>query len=139
MRQQWQWTMGGGKWRTAAALLALLAASCASSKVWVNTDVPQEEWASDRMVCKEQARVQSEREFLRDQQSRSMNYNPGGQWSGQMNQFSAQQNQGRLFASCMTSRGYTLVPADQVPQENEPEGTDPAAGPAADVKAVPPQ
>ena len=131
--------MGGGKLRMAAALLVLLAAACASSKVWVNDDVPQQEWASDRMVCKEQARVQAERDFLRAQQSRSMTYNPGGEWSSQMNRFSAQQNEGRLFASCMTSRGYKLVPADQAPQAAEPEAADPAASPGAEGKAPPPQ
>ena len=131
--------MGGGKLRTVAALLALLVAACESSKVWVSDDAPQEEWASDRMVCKEQARVQAERDFLRAQQSRSMTYNPGGQWSGQMNRFSAQQNEGRLFASCMTSRGYKLVPADQAPQAGEPAATDPAAGPDVEGKAAPPQ
>jgi len=123
----------------AAALLVLLAAACASSKVWVNDDVPQQEWASDRMVCKEQARVQAERDFLRAQQSRSMTYNPGGEWSSQMNRFSAQQNEGRLFASCMTSRGYRLVPADQAPQAAEPEAADPAASLGAEGKAPPPQ
>lgn len=127
--------MSGGKLRTAAALLALLATSCESSKVWVNDDVPEAEWASDRMVCKEQARVQAERDFLRAQQSRSMTYNPGGEWSSQMNRFSAQQNEGRLFANCMTSRGYKLVPADQAPQAAEPEA-DPASS-GAEVKTAP--
>ena len=140
MRRQMKQAMRGGKMRAVAALLALLTASCESSKVWVNPDVPQDEWASDRMICKEQAQVQAEREFTLDQQtSRNMNYDLGGQWSGQMNRFSAQQRQGRLFASCMTSRGYALVPADQAPQGTEPAGADPASSPGADVKAAPPQ
>jgi len=93
----------------AVALAALLAASCETQKVWVNHDVPESEWASDRMLCRQQARVRAEQDFSRDQMnSRTMNRDVGAPWSSQMNQFSAQQNEGRLFASCMTDRGYTL-------------------------------
>lgn len=101
----------GGKTLAIAAVgvAALLAASCETQKVWVNHEVPESEWASDRMLCREQARVRAEQDFSRDQMNtRTMNRDVGASWSSQMNQFSAQQNEGRLFASCMTGKGYTL-------------------------------
>lgn len=122
--------MGGG-WRIAAAALAtLLASACATQKVWVNHEVPEDQWASDRMLCREQARVQAERDFSRDQMSsRTMNRDVGASWSSQMNQFSAQQNEGRLFASCMTARGYSLQSPDQTAADAE--AAPPAEGAAA--------
>ena len=111
-----------GKTRIAAiALAALLAASCGTQKTWVNHEVPEDQWASDRMLCREQARVQAERDFARDEMaSRTMNRDVGAPWSSQMNQFSAQQREGRLFASCMTGKGYTLEAPGEAPAEGTP-------------------
>lgn len=68
--------------------------------------------------------MQAEREFTLDQQAnRSLPQSQSAEWTGQMNRFSAQQRQGQLFANCMSSRGYKLVPA-AAPSD------DPAAGAA---------
>ena len=48
-----------------------------------------------------------------DQQAnQSASYNMGGQWASDMNRYSAQRRQQQVFASCMTSRGYKLAPAE---------------------------
>lgn len=120
-------------WWLRVTLLSSLVVSCASSKVWENADLPREQWNLDQAQCQQQARNQAERDYTQDQQTaRTMSYDPSAQWTGKMNRFSAQQRQNQLFASCMTSRGYKLVPASEptdaaassnVPAPAEPAGT----------------
>ena len=102
----------GARW----ALLAIMAAmsGCAQTGSWQNPNVPQEQWSADRADCMDRARDRAEREFMLEQQSnRSMNYNLGGRWAGDMNRFSGQRRQQQLFETCMTQRGYMLVPASR--------------------------
>ena len=100
--------------KTLAALLLILAvAACAPAATWQNANVPQDEWKRDRDQCQAQALAQAEQDFALDQQTdQSANYNRGGQWAADMNRYSAQRREQQLFASCMTSRGYKLTPAE---------------------------
>jgi hypothetical protein len=42
-----------------------------------------------------------------------LNYDLGGQWARDMNRYSAQRRQQQLFDTCMTQRGYNLVPTGE--------------------------
>lgn len=97
---------------TLTLTLAVLAA-CASPGTWQNPNVPEDEWGKDKAECQAIAQRNAEREFVLSQQSgRSLNYDRGGMWATQMDQFSAQQSQQDFFASCMKQRGYKLVSPD---------------------------
>jgi hypothetical protein len=105
-------------WRRPARLglfAAVVAVSaCAQGGSWQNPDVPEEQWSADRADCQARARDQAEREFALSQQGiRSLNYDLGGQWQTDMNRFSGQRRQQRLFESCMTQLGYRLVPTGE--------------------------
>jgi hypothetical protein len=91
--------------------VVLAISGCAQSGSWQNPEVPEAEWNVDRADCQARARDQAEREFALSQQgNRSLNYDLGGQWASDMNRYSAQKRQERLFETCMTQRGYRLVP-----------------------------
>jgi hypothetical protein len=108
-------------------LLPLLVASCSTAKVWENPNVAREQWSLDRAACQDQARMQAEREFTLDQQAnRSLPQNQAAPWTTQMDRFSAQQRQTQLFNTCMSNRGYALVPASEASQPAEASGQPPA-------------
>jgi hypothetical protein len=87
---------------------------CAQSGSWQNPNVPEAEWSADGADCEARARDQAEREFALSQQgTRSLNYDLGGRWAGDMNRYSAQRRQQQLFETCMTQRGYRLVPTGE--------------------------
>jgi hypothetical protein len=99
-------------WRMAVLAMPVVIGGCAQAGSWQNPDVPQDQWRADRAHCMDGARDRAEREFAIEQQSnRSLNYNLGGRWASDMNRFSGQRRQQQLFESCMTQRGYMLVPA----------------------------
>lgn len=101
-------------WRMAMLAMPVALGACAQAGSWQNPNVPQDQWSADRAYCMDVARDRAEREFLMEQQTnRSMNYNLGGRWAGDMNRFSGQRRQQQLFESCMTQRGYMLVPTRQ--------------------------
>jgi hypothetical protein len=108
-------------------LLPVLVAACSTAKVWENPNVPREQWSLDRAACQDQARMQAEREFTLDQQAnRSLPQNQAAPWTSQMDRFSAQQRQTQLFGTCMSSRGYTLVPASEASEPPAASGQPPA-------------
>ena len=90
------------------AVLAIMAAigACAQAGSWQNPNVPHDQWSVDRGYCMDGARNRAEQ-----MSNRSLNYNLGGRWASDMNRFSGQRRQQQLFESCMTQRGYMLVPA----------------------------
>ena len=103
----------GWKRKASRGLLAAAMAigGCAQSGSWQNADVPEEQWSVDRADCQARARDQAERDFALSQQStRSLNYDLGGRWASDMNRFSGQRRQQQLFETCMTQKGYRLVP-----------------------------
>ena len=101
-------------WRMAMLAMPVAIGACAQAGSWQNPNVPQDQWSADRAYCMDVARDRAEREFLIEQQTnRSLNYNLGGRWASDMNRFSGQRRQQQLFESCMTQRGYMLVPARQ--------------------------
>jgi hypothetical protein len=92
-----------------AAVLAMSA--CAQGGSWQNPNVPEEQRSVDRADCQARAHDQAEREFALSQQAgRSLNYNLGGRWAIEMNRYSGQRREQQLFETCMTQRGYRLVP-----------------------------
>jgi hypothetical protein len=102
----------GTCWRRAVLAIPVVIGACAQAGSWQNPNVPQDQWSADRAYCMDGARDRAEREFLMEQQTnRSLNYNLGGRWASDMNRFSGQRRQQQLFESCMTQRGYMLVPA----------------------------
>jgi hypothetical protein len=101
-----------GKRHLAVMALLVAIAACAQTGSWQNPNVPQDQWSADRADCMDRARDRAEREFALEQQSnRSLNYDLGGRWASDMNRFSGQRRQQQLFKTCMTQRGYVLVPA----------------------------
>jgi hypothetical protein len=91
--------------------IVLAAGGCAESGSWQNPNVAQDQWSIDRTDCQHRARDQAEREYALSQQTdRPLNYNLGGQWASDMNRYSAQKREQQLFETCMTQRGYRLVP-----------------------------
>lgn len=115
-------------------LSALLVTACSTPKEWENSDIPRDRWSLDRAACQDQARAQAEREFTLDQQAnRSLPQNQAAPWTGQMDRFSAQQRQSQLFATCMSNRGYKLVPPSEAEEPEASSSGSPgsaAAGPA---------
>ena len=103
---------GWGREARCGLLAAVLAVgACAQSGSWQNPDVPEEQWSTDRADCRTHARDQAERDFALSQQgTRSLNYDLGGRWATDMNRFSGQRREQQLFETCMTQRGYRLVP-----------------------------
>ena len=96
---------------TPMLLTALVLCGCAATGTWQNSDVPQEQWSVDEADCRRIAQQQAARDHALTQNSgRSLNPARGGEWAAQMNTFSTGQTQDRLFASCMTQRGYALQP-----------------------------
>jgi hypothetical protein len=115
----------------AAGLMVLLTA-CAETGTWQNVNLPREQWALDQADCERRARNQAERELALSEQSRrpvtsGRMDNPTVQWQSDMDRFSAQKREGRLFESCMTAKGYTLVPDDGT-QAAEDAAPAPSAG-----------
>lgn len=95
------------------ALPMLLLAACAQTGTWQNPDVPEAQWAADKAACQAFAEQQAERDFALSQQTgRSLDYDRGGQWSTQMNRYSAGRERQRQFEACMQQRGYRLVSPD---------------------------
>lgn len=135
--------------RAAAAVAVMVAAAvllgaCAEKGAWQNASLPEEQWAQDKADCQRRARDQTEREFAITQQSnRSVASggmsggpsNPSGQWQSDMNRFSAQKRETRLFQDCMTGKGYSFVPegksagSSAEPEEAPANQTPPAAPP----------
>lgn len=106
----------GWKRNASRGLLAVAMAigACAQSGSWQNPDVPEEQWNVDRADCQARARDQAERDFALSQQgTRSLNYDLGGRWASDMNRFSGQRRQQQLFETCMTQKGYRLVPTGE--------------------------
>lgn len=93
--------------------IVAVTAACSTPGTWQNPDVPEDQWADDKADCQRIARQQAADDFaLNQNSSRSLDSARGGQWAAQMNAFSSGERQQRLFASCMSQRGYTLKPAD---------------------------
>jgi hypothetical protein len=100
-----------------------LVVACTQSGEWQNPDIPQDQWNRDQAACEAVARKQAEQDFALSQQAgQSLNYNLGGQWSAEMNRYSAQRQQRDFFRACMSQRGYRFVPARE--PENDPSTQD---------------
>jgi hypothetical protein len=94
--------------------VVLAIGGCAPSGSWQNPNAPEEQWSADRADCQARALDQAERDFALSQQgTKSLNYDLGGQWASDMNRYSAQKRQQQLFETCMTQRGYHLVPTGE--------------------------
>ncbi len=100
-------------------MTAALLGACAEKGTWQNSSVPEEQWSEDKADCQRRARNQAEREFaITEQSNRSVSSggmaggpaSPNSQWQSDMNRFSAQKRETRLFQDCMSSKGYTFVP-----------------------------
>lgn len=134
--------------RAAAAVMmatAALLGACADTGTWQNPNVPHEQWAQDKADCQRRARNQAEREFaITEQSSQSVMSggvsggpaSPNSQWQSDMNRFSAQKRETRLFENCMTAKGYTLV--TESTSEEDTDGSEPASPDTPEDQHAPP-
>lgn len=91
----------------ALAGLALLAAACAAPGEWRNPTLPEGRWSADRAACRSYARDKSERELALEQAIPGQGaLGAAKTLESAMARYDAAKRRDRLFAACMTSRGY---------------------------------
>ncbi len=78
---------------------------------WENPDLPWEQWRADQAECRKAAEERAERDFsLRQMESAPpSSYSLNEPVVASLNQFDARRQIDRLFAKCMTDRGYRQV------------------------------
>lgn len=89
------------------------AAGCAddAQTSWENPDLPWERWRVDKAECQAAAEERAERDFsLRQFESPpASGYSRNEPVVSSLNQFEANKQIDRLFARCMSERGYKQV------------------------------
>lgn len=98
------------------AVLLVLAAGCTNESAgqWENPNLPWESWDRDRSECRQLAVERAEQELALAQPPAAV---PGSSRTAGYQQstttFDAGRVRERLFARCMTDRGYRLVPREK--------------------------
>lgn len=97
------------------AAMLVLAASCANEGggQWENPKLSWENWNVDRDECRQLASERAEQELALAQSSTpTIAYSRTGAYQQSTTRFDAGRVRERLFARCMTDRGYRLVPRE---------------------------
>ncbi|MBL8660632.1 MAG: hypothetical protein JNM75_12845 [Rhodospirillales bacterium] len=95
-----------------AGLLGFVAACAEKTRTsWENPNLPWEQWRVDQAECRKAAEERAERDFsLRQMESAPPSaYSRNEPVVSSLNRFDAQRQIDRLFANCMTDRGYKQV------------------------------
>lgn len=98
------------------AVMLVLAAGCANEGggQWENPKLPWESWSIDRDECRQLAAERAERELALAQSGTTVTpYSRTGGYQESTTRFDAGRARERLFARCMTDRGYRLVPREK--------------------------
>jgi hypothetical protein len=90
-----------------------LTAGCADDTrtSWENPNLPWERWRVDEAECRDAAKDRAERDFALRQFENppQSSYSRNEPVVSSLNQFEANKQIDRLFARCMTERGYRQV------------------------------
>lgn len=102
----------------AAVTVALLAACASSAGRWERAGTSSDDAASIEIDCRNAARADVEQGFtprgtVGSSPSSTQPRDITGNWTGMMDQFSAESRERQLFERCMTRQGFQFVPFSQ--------------------------